>query len=879
MPTGRIRTLSSDRVVDLAPQWWWCTTTPGCWASPQEALQQSGGADWHPAARFGTAADMLRRCDPAAEPGEWTGMPRGGFDGVDWWWCRRVGVPDGDGPWQLELDGLATLAEVWLHDSGGDEVRLLVSRNMFRAHVVALPALQPETELWVCLRSVDAELARRRGRPRWRAPMVAHPQLRWLRTTLLGRTPGWSPPVPPVGAWRGLRLRQRVLPVEPPTLRAWLDGRTGCVAVTLVPRCPVARVELVLKRGDTEWRAALSGDAGGWSGELRLPHAALWWPHTHGEPVLHAARLEIFTTGDDASLLVPHVLRLGPVGFRRIEVDTRDGDFLLSVNGVPVFCRGAVWTPRDVVAPGGGGGVALRTALAQVRAAGMNMLRVAGTTVYETPEFFDACDAEGVLVWQDLMFASMDYPADDLEWRADALAEIDQQLAAWQARASLAVVCGNSEVSQQAAMAGAPRAAWAPAWFHEVLAQRVRQRLPDTFYWPSSAWGGAFPHQVSQGTTSYYGVGAYLRTPEDARLSGLRFATECLAFAQVPDDAAIARLPGGSARGVAPQDWKARVPRDLGAGWDFEDVRDHYLAQLFAVDPAEVRRVDPALHLRLARITSAERLVAALVAWRRVGSPCRGALLLWLRDLWGGAGWGVLDERGRPKSAWHPLRRVLQPQAVLLTDEGLDGLVAHLINEGPQPLQARLIVTLWDAELARETVETDVHLAPRSAAAVPLLALFEHIVDLTGSHRFGPPLHRAVQARLVEAVARDGSVEAAEIERASHWYLLPGWGRLLVHDDAPAPGLVAEVDPVDRVAGLWRLTLRTARLALHVAIEVPGFQPEDDHFHLAPGARRVVLLVRETGVSAPVPIGRVVVAPGRQPVIVAPAGDAGQGGP
>jgi len=63
----------------------------------------------------------------------------------------------------------------------------------------------------------------------------------------------------------------------------------------------------------------------------------------------------------------------------------------------------------------------------------------------------------------------------------------------------------------------------------------------------------------------------------------------------IPGDATLnAALPG-----VRPGDaaWKARTPRDLGADWDFEDVRDHYLTRLHGVDPMAMRHEDPNRYL------------------------------------------------------------------------------------------------------------------------------------------------------------------------------------------------------------------------------------------------------------------------------------------
>ncbi len=809
---GRVRDVAGHRIQRLADGWQIASSPANALHDP--ASLNAARLDWIGAHAPSTVASTLR------DAGLWSldGDPYR-FDADDWWYRTTFEVEPAEPGEQLWLcfDGLATVADVWLNGQP-----LLSASGMFTAHERRVDAnLRSTNELVIRFRALDTLRAARRPRPRWRAPMVEHQQLRWFRTTLLGRTPGWSPPAAAVGLWRDVRVeRRRHVSVGDVHLDARGDGslRIECRAAQL-DGVPLSRAELVLERDGLEVVSPLTPIADGHLGaSLRVPHVEQWFPHTHGPSPLYTAHLRLGHAHGTANV------DLGHIGFRTLELSTAGDDFALSVNDVPVFCRGACWTPLDVVSLDAAD-ASLDAAFAQVVAAGMNMLRVGGTMVYESDAFLDRCDANGVLLWHDFMFANMDYP-DDTDFVAGVEQEARQALARLQARPSVAIICGNSEVEQQAAMWGAERSRWAPALFHERLAVLSRQACPGVPYWPSSAHGGAFPHQVSAGSTSYYGVGAYFGPIDDARRANVRFASECLAFANVPEQRSLEQSV--VLRGVHVQQprWKERSPRDLGAGWDFDDVRDHYLAELFRVDPVRLRASNHARYLELGRVATGEAMSAVFAEWRRAGSTTRGGLVWFLRDLWDGAGWGVIDAAGEPKAAWYYLRRALAPVALFLTNERSSGLEAHVVNDGASSFEAELELMLirgGDVRIAQATRRIDV--PARGTVAHNAISLFDGFHDLSYAYRFGPPSHDLVVATLTTP---HGATRAVHF--VDH----------LPSAVEPSVGLEAHLLATD--GGAYDVVVRTRRFAQSVHVELDGFVADDNYFHLCPGeARRATL--------------------------------------
>jgi len=813
----------AERVIAVSEGWECAGSPPGAHADPGTLEHLS----WVPAEVPGTVAGALRAA------GIWTPDRARDLDldTEDWWFRTAFDADEAHAGEEVDLmlAGLATVTETYLN---GELVH--AGESMFEPAAIPVAGrLKRHNELAICARALAPLLApRRKPRARWRTRLVAEANLRFVRTMLLGRAPGFAPGPAPVGPWGGVSLRRRErVALDALTLRPRLEGGEGVLAVharvRTIAGADVARLVLELDgpSGAHGCELALESRDGLLiaDGELRVPDAAPWWPHTHGEPALHEVRLDADADGERLELARRRVgFRALAFGADRAQEIERDG-IDLHVNGVRVFARGALWTPADPVALAAPAD-ALRAQLQRVRDAGMNIVRLPGTGAYQTDAFHDLCDELGILVWQDLMFANLDYPVADDTFRAAVEREARTLLERVGGRPSLAVVCGNSEVEQQAAMFGVEPSLGRGELFGELLPRIVAEADIDAAWLPSAPCGGALPFRPDRGVANYFGVGGYRRPLTDVRFAAVRFASECLALSNVPDEAGVERAGGADGLG---ERWKAAIPADAGTDWDFEDVRDHYLALLFGADPAGLRESDPGRYLELSRAVSGELMSEVFGEWRRAGSPCGGGLILWLRDLLPGAGWGVLDDEGAPKAAYHHLARALAPVCVWTTDEGLAGVAVHVANDRPTTLGALLRVDLYsDFERRVGDARVEVEIAPHSQQTWDLEDLLGRFVDASWAYRFGPPAQDLIVATLEGS---SGIVSQA--------FRFPA-ARPAVQGPADL-GLRARIV---RSGADARIVIASRRFAYGVRVHAAGFEATGDAVSIEPGGERTLAL-------------------------------------
>jgi hypothetical protein len=202
---------------------------------------------------------------------------------------------------------------------------------------------------------------------------------------------------------------------------------------------------------------------------LRLKNPALWWPNGYGPQHLYRLSLS-FRTGDGHDSDACRVT----FGIRKITYSVPGSrNLTLSVNGVPVFCRGGDWGMDEALKR-----IPLARLDAQVhmhQLANLNMIRNwVGQSTSE--DLYDLCDRYGILLWDEFFQPN---PGDgpnpsDLP---TYLANVRDKVLRFRNHPSIALWCGRNE--------GPP-----PRRLNAALQLLMAELDPTRHYQPSSTNGG-----------------------------------------------------------------------------------------------------------------------------------------------------------------------------------------------------------------------------------------------------------------------------------------------------------------------------------------------------------------------------------------------------
>jgi beta-mannosidase len=234
----------------------------------------------------------------------------------------------------------------------------------------------------------------------------------------------------------------------------------------------------------------------------RLFQPKLWWPNGHGDHPVYTAKAHLNSKSN--TILDSSTTKFG---IRRIELiqrrlDNEPGNtFMFQVNNHPIFAQGGNWIPADMMLPT----IPRQRYFDWMELAAhsnLNMIRVWGGGIYESEDFFDACDENGLLVWHDFAFACGHFPVRK-EFLKSVELEAVAQTKRMRNRACLALLCGGNEdfMLQDMYRPGSydhhdttgPFLGEPFEWreiYLGVLPRVVKDVAPRVEYWPSSPWGG-----------------------------------------------------------------------------------------------------------------------------------------------------------------------------------------------------------------------------------------------------------------------------------------------------------------------------------------------------------------------------------------------------
>lgn len=378
-----------------------------------------------------------------------------------------------------------------------------------------------------------------------------------------------------------------------------------------------------------------------------LYNPRLWWTRELGTPEIYTFRFEVKKN----NYVVDE--KIYNIGIRKIELirekDSVGESFYFKLNDVPIFIKGANYIPSDNFLPRVSKDK-YEEIIKNCNRSNINLLRVWGGGVYEDEEFYRQCDFNGILVWQDFMFACGMYPGDSA-FLKNVRIEVSQNISRLKNHPCIALWCGNNEIDEGwknwgwQKQFGYTKKDSEKIWkdylkiFEGIIPEVLENVLPSASYIPTSpkiGWGHA--ESLKVGDSHYWGVWWGNEPFDTYRKKIPRFMSE-YGFQGFPDMKTIESFTLPEDRYLYSNALKNHQKHPVG----FETI-NNYLMEEYG-EPMDLHD-----YIYKSQLLQGYGMLTAIEAHRRAKPYCVGTVYWQLNDCWPVVSWSGIDFYGRWKA-------------------------------------------------------------------------------------------------------------------------------------------------------------------------------------------------------------------------------------
>ena len=661
-------------------------------------FSQSGKAVWHPAIVPGTVHTDLLKNNLIPDPFygcnekdlQWIGRTdwvyRNAFH-VDSNLLEKLNV-------NLVFEGLDTYGEVFLNGQ-----KILVASNMFRKWEVDCKEYLVKGENLIEIifessenRFVQDSIALGYPLPggRWNHSRKAAYHFGW----------DWGPKFVTAGIWKPVYLKSwNSHKVEELYIltKSVTEDKADLQSLFTIESAKAEKASFIVNNGGNGRRLAvkeikLEQGLNEYSIDFSIYNPVLWWSNGLGEPHLYDLEFEIKTaSGKTYRNNISY-------GIRTLEVVNEDDEFgkslYVKLNGIPVFMKGANYIPQH-------------SFVTEVRdedyqaiidmavESNMNMLRVWGGGIYEKDIFYELCNRNGLLVWQDFMFACAMYPGNNA-FVENVRQEAIHQVKCLRNFSNIALWCGNNEADE-----GWHNWGWQKAhniseedsatiWrgykriFHEILPDVVKEQDPQRSYISTSPlYGWGREKSLTHGSAHYWGVWWGVQPPEmylekvprlmsEYGLQAMPTLSTIRAFQAEEEDFLFS--PSLKCHQKHPSGYE-----NINAYLEMENMKAENLEDL----------------IYKSQLVQAKGIGLAIEAHRRAMPYCMGTLYWQLNDCWPVSSWSGTDVFGNRKALQYRVRELFKDILVTVIDHK-GRFEVHLVSDRLKDTNGQLDVNIID---------------------------------------------------------------------------------------------------------------------------------------------------------------------------------------